>query len=329
MCVSVLSVGACAVLVVAARGSTARVSAHFVALGASGELRQPLAFSSSAALPGGDVIVAGGLLPAKGAATARLELFDPTRGSFRFLAARLRQPLEALVAAPLPSGRVLISGWPGYGSPAIAEEFDAKNRQLRLLHERPLVQRAFGVAAPLPGGDVLVAAGTPQSGSSPPPAEVFVSATQRFRWLHASTRVPRYNAVAAPLPNGDVLIAGGTGRTLNDALSSAEIYSPRTNSFRLLRSRLAIGVSAAMAAELTNGDVLIAGGIVTGYTVTNRAELFDPRTNTFHLLSARLTVPAYGGIAAPLPGGRALIAGGSNSTTNGPSQLRVAEIYEP
>jgi hypothetical protein len=333
LCALLVGVGVCAVVVVVAHGSTVRESPHFVALGAGGELRQPLAFSAAAALPGGDVLVAGGLAagglpPGSTAASARLELFDASRGTFRYLSGRLRKPVDDPVAATLPGGKVLISGWPGYGSSAIAEEFNASKLRLSLLSARPLSDRYFAVAAPLPGGDMLIAGGT--AFQPTPPPEVFDAATQQFRWLHASTRVWRINAVAAPLPNGDVLIAGGTGRTLNNALASAEIYAPATNSFRLLRSHLAIGVWGAMATELTNGDVLIAGGVVTGYKVTNRAELFDPRTNTFRLLSARLAVPTYGGSAARLPGGRALFAGGSGSLGyGGPGWLRTAEIYEP
>ena len=78
------------------------------------------------------------------------------------------------------------------------------------------------------------------------------------------------------------------------------------------------------ATLLTNGKVLVAGGITTGYA-TATAELYDPAagawTTTGSLVAAR-----YDHYATLLSNGKVLVAGGVGSDG---TDLNSAEVYDP
>src|ERR1700728_1180712 len=122
------------------------------------------------------------------------------------------------VAAPLPSGQVVIAGGVADGGNVIAnaEIYDPGSETFTQLPTNPgteLTTPRFGaVAAPLPDGEVLIAGGSDGSNALQS-AELFNPVTETFTALPASGNtelaVGRESAVAAPLPNGDVLIAGG------------------------------------------------------------------------------------------------------------------------
>jgi hypothetical protein len=85
----------------------------------------------------------------------------------------------------------------------------------------------------------------------------------------------------------------------------------------------------AVAAQLSSGQVLIAGG-QDGSGVLSSAELFDPASDTFTKLqgAGSETVEArQGAVAATLPDGEVLIAGGSNYKTI--NYLSTAELFDP
>ena len=144
---------------------------------------------------------------------------------------------------------------------------------------------------------------------------------------------PRFLAVSASLPNGKVLIAGGRDNSGN-AMQSAELFDPATDTFTALPStgntELQTARAGAVAASLSNGKVLIAGGQTVGGTLVLSAELFDSTTNTFSALTAsgntELQAVRFLSTAASLPNGDVLIAGGLNG---GGSPVRTAELFDP
>ena len=130
---------------------------------------------------------------------------------------------------------------------------------------------------------------------------------------------------ATLLPDGKVLIAGGFREegTSEIAISSAEIFDPKTNTFTLTNDMNAPR-NGHTATLLPDGQVLIAGGWDhNGRTST--AELFDPQTGTFKS-TAGMMAPRQGLTATLLKNGQVLIAGG-DSARNTP-QL-TAELYDP
>ncbi len=84
----------------------------------------------------------------------------------------------------------------------------------------------------------------------------------------------------------------------------------------------------AVAAGLSDGRVLIAGGADGGSGALQSAELFNPTTDTFTELppsgATELQSAREGAVAATLPDGDVLITGGWNG-----SDLRSAELFDP
>jgi galactose oxidase-like protein len=84
------------------------------------------------------------------------------------------------------------------------------------------------------------------------------------------------------------------------------------------------------ATLLTNGKVLIAGGVESSNGLTSSAELYDPANGSF-AATGNMTTPRSLHTATLLPDGRVLIAGGSTGKVeNGVGQLHAsAELYDP
>jgi hypothetical protein len=277
------------------------------------------------------------------------ELFDPSTGTFTQLPdsgnTRLQTGRADAIAAPLPSGKVLIAGGylPGGHWLQSAEIFDPSTNTFTALpasgNTELQTPRAGAVAADLPYGRVLIAGGINQN-TQLRSAEVFDSATNTFTALPASgnteLQTARYGAVAAPLPGGTVLIAGGQNGT-SAALQTAEVFNPSYNSFTQLPAsgdtELQTPRNVASAAVLPDGRVLIAGGQDAGGVVLQSAEVFDPASGTFSAAPAsgktELQTPRQGAVAAPIPGG-VLVAGGDNAAgVNLQSAELTAEASPP
>lgn len=127
-----------------------------------------------------------------------------------------------------------------------------------------------------------------------------------------------------------MLIAGGEN-TAGTPLSSAELFSPTTQTFSSTGSLL-VPVFDASAITLPDGDVLIIGGVTgtvpyqSGTTVN---ELYNPSSGTFSLTGA-LTQAVQGANVSLLPNGSALIAGGDISTSVvTPTASSVSEVFNP
>ena len=92
---------------------------------------------------------------------------------------------------------------------------------------------------------------------------------------------------------------------------------------------------AHTATLLTNGKVLVAGGVSTGSSPTASAELYDPATGAW-TATGSMTTARYVHTATLLPNGKVLVAGGSNSSSFSPlsglsatGPLTSAELYDP
>jgi Ca2+-binding RTX toxin-like protein len=86
--------------------------------------------------------------------------------------------------------------------------------------------------------------------------------------------------------------------------------------------------SAAAAAALPDGRVLVAGGCCNSQLdPLSSAEIFNPATGTF-TPTGSMSVPRSGEAAAPLPDGRVLVVGGCCSSTY-PYSLSSAEVFDP
>lgn len=154
-----------------------------------------------------------------------------------------------------------------------------------------------------------------------------------------SLKVARLQPTSTLLGDGRVLVAGGRNVALNDALESAELYSPLTETFTLTGS-MTDGRWSHTATRLANGKILVAGGFTDPATSANAqpvlasAELYDPATGTWTPTGAMNTRRALH-VAQLLPDGRVLVAGGRTCNAappvacNSTFTTNTAEIYDP
>jgi hypothetical protein len=125
---------------------------------------------------------------------------------------------------------------------------------------------------------------------------------------------------ATLLKDGRVLIAGGLDSTGYNALSSAEIYDPATDTFAATGSMATVR-ETFNAVSLQNGRVLMVGGAGSG--VLASAELYDPDSGTC-VPTGSMAARRYRCTATMLTDGRVLVAGGRDSS---PLGLRSLSLF--
>jgi hypothetical protein len=140
---------------------------------------------------------------------------------------------------------------------------------------------------------------------------------------------------ATQLNDGNILIVGGVDST-GSPTTSAELYSPVANAFATVTGLNANGVTGLNTARyqhtatlLSDGTVLIVGGVDSTGSPTTSAELYNPATQTFTAvagLQGSLSTARFAHTATLLRWGGVLIAGGYDSKGN---PLASAELYDP
>jgi hypothetical protein len=137
----------------------------------------------------------------------------------------------------------------------------------------------------------------------------------------------RQAAIASRLSLTALLV----GAILAGAMAGAGTASASgsTPYFTTLSAQMPASTVFPIMAALSNGQVLIAGGLSNG-TVLQSAELYNPATETFTALpasgSTELQVPRFGAGVAVLQDGQVLIAGGN---TTGDNPVASAELFDP
>lgn len=296
-----LPILALAALALGPAASAAWGASLFSAL--SHELTETRDSAVAAALPGGEVLIAGG--DGNSGYTDSAELFDPASSEFEALANTMIEARYEGAAASLPGGEVLIAGGRnGSGYLGSAEVFSQASGEFEALSHAMTSQRAGAIAAPLPDGEVLIAGG--DNGNVLDSAELFNPASGEFEALAHVMTSARLGAIAAPLPDGKVLIAGGESHAA--ILKSAELFNPASGEFEALQGSLLTSRVQGVAAALPDGTVLIADG--SNGSDPLGAELFNPVSETFEELAGeQLTEARDHAFAVALPGGEVLIAG--------------------
>ena len=238
-------------------------------------------------------------------------------GAWREVAPML-QPRLGHAAAPLPDGRVLVTG--GRSGTAIAalrsvEAFDPATGSWQALN--PMLEARLGhsataltgapCATPMPPawcGSILVVGLAAR-------AERYVPSTGQ--WVDAGVPSPRVLHTAVSLPDGRVLVAGGRDPSApgQPRVAAAELYDPATGQWSPAGT-LATPRDFHAAAALGGGRVLVAGGTAgPANSATDSVEVFDAATVTWSTPPA-LSVPRFNLAAAPLANGSVLLAGGTD-----------------
>lgn len=133
---------------------------------------------------------------------------------------------------------------------------------------------------------------------------------------------------ATLLDTGGVLITGGFNSAASPAtLAGAELYNAATGTFSPA-GNMTVARRLHSATKLSNGTVLIVGGIGSDGTVLNSAEIYTPATGTFSPTTGSMADERQAHTATLLNNGTVLITGG-RSTNSSSSALSSAVIYNP
>jgi hypothetical protein len=257
---------------------------------ATGPMNSARTGHTATLLNDGRVLVAGGF-ESTNALLSTAELFDPATGKFTLANGPMNASRGHHTATLLSSGKVLLAG--GSIDPFRGDIFDpASNNFSSTGTGEPAT--SFLVATLLPDGQVLLAGGEEEFVFLYCPPPLRRSPVSVARALLFDTNTASFTATgdmfssrarhsATLLPGGKVLVAGGaniftvkhvcTSRTQSISLASAELFDPTNGTFALTGS-MTTARSGHTATLLTNGDVLVVGGVDANNNPLALAELY-------------------------------------------------------
>jgi N-acetylneuraminic acid mutarotase len=280
--------------------------------------------------------LAAGVLVGLAAATPATPAAAATAGSFTATGS-LNVVRANETATLLPDGDVLVAGGQdASGVPlSSAELYDPSQGVWTVVASMP-VAVTQATATLLPDGDVLVAGG--ESNVTGPLAatgdcELYDPTTNAWSTTGALVAgTAGYAASAALLPaSGEVLYVGGLsgpGATAS-SIDSSELYNPSAGTWALTVGQPSLGVAQAAAAVLTNGEVLLAGGVTESagaLAVTNVTQLFQPATGMW-TSGATMPVGVAEATTTVLKDASVLVAGGESSPTG--LATAASQLYDP
>ncbi len=276
----------------------------------------------SAVLPGGKVLLVGGVTESGLAAAA--ELFDPKTGAFTATGTPATTH-DLSTMTTLRDGRVLVAGGGFETAQASAELYDPVTGAFS---ETGSLRQARGwchcgvnfvvlvrpAATALIDGGVLVVGGRvdgPQGTVTDPPGDLYDPVTGTFSQT-PSIPCDASRGALATLRDGRVLVV---------CVNGAALYDPATDTFAPTEPRSAANTASAVV--LADGRVLVTGPVTRGSG--DHAEIFDPATGDFRVLDAPFDPPGEGVL---LPDGRVLFGTDTTAWAGQPTSHTIA-IFDP
>lgn len=238
-------------------------------------------------LADGRVLVCGGVIQPNPTFTNLCEIYDPVTGIWSRTGS-MNQARAHHQMVLLPNSKVLaMGGDPGsYSFFNSAELYDPSIGTWQFAASMAVARNSFS-ATLLPNGKVLVAAGELPGGSSATTAAELYDPSSGTWSPTGSLNMARSGHIAVLLGNGGVLVVGGsTGNGCATLTDTAELYDPSTGTWSATGSLSAplIGHGASL---LSNGQVLVAGGL-TGSCATTRRLLIRHRLTILSAASGML-----------------------------------------
>lgn len=285
----------------------------------------------SVLLENGDVMATGY------GATATINLYNASANTWVASAAPLSSARLRPTVTLLPTGSVLIAGGATAsgsqktvdlfteGTPAGTGDTDTATGGTMNMG----TARDSHVAALLTNGTVLIAGGN-NDGQVLNTAEIYNILANTWSATGSMTTARARAAATVLSANGTVLVSGGQSASgATGALASAEIYNPLTNTWTAT-CPMNVARYFHTSTQLTDGTVLITGGIDANNHTLSSAEIFDPNgvngttcTGTFTLVSGAMVAGRSEHTATLQANGTVLISGGASAG----AIVKTAEIY--
>ncbi len=237
---------------------------------------------------------------------------------------------------PLASGKLLIVGGIDINGDTVAtaELFDPGTNTFAFTKGPMPEGRKNSTATLLNDGRVLVAGGQDEKSNELDTALIYDPGTDSFTPVAAHMAVARTEHRATLLTDGTVLITGGVttpmpGQSANP-VASAELFDPAADDF-ISVGDMSVPRAAHVAIILSDGRVLVAGGVSTDLHQTASADLYDPAKGAFSATGS-MAFTREGAAGVRLPDGRVLVTGGGGTAVGevgASSVLSSAELYDP
>ena len=236
-------------------------------------------------------------------------------------------------ATLLPNGKLLVAGGSSNGADAGATNnaflYDPKTGEWTETGAMKFARKGH-FAVLLQSGRVLVAGG--KSGNSfLSTAEIYDPVSGAWTQTGSLTKA-RHRAAATLLAyassgggnsrNGFALAVGGESDG-NSVLNTAEVFDPATGTWKTTSNNLLRGRLGHSVTLLSNGEVLVAGGVLSNEPLTT-AEIYDPATDKWRVTTS-LKTARYGHSATLLTNGKVLVVGGISA---GGSALTTSETFD-
>ncbi|MCG3133520.1 MAG: hypothetical protein HMLKMBBP_00698 [Planctomycetes bacterium] len=235
-------------------------------------------------------------------------------------------------AAPLPNGKVLVTGGLRYSGSNAFYSDTAEILELgtfRTTFGRPVRRRAGHSLTPLPDGRVLVVGGVSAQSGFPATAEIFDPVSELF------TTLPEPALYHRQIHNATALQGGGLVLVTDGGNSLAEVFDAATGKFSAAGGGSFVSRTRAGTALLPDGRVLIVGGLSQQGATTlilDAVDLYDPRYGDWGRIrnaGVKLDPARAGHTVTALRSGQVLIAGGFEPTGLGGDNLASAVLFTP